>query len=191
MRRRFAVATLLMLLLGTGAVSAAPQVQLEFWTISLRPELTENINGLIDRYQRAHPNVRIRWIDLQLEAIDQKFLAAIAGGVAPDVVNLNTEMTIRMAQAGALVDMDAAVPADVRARYFPNVWASLRVQGRAYGIPWYVEPDVLAYNQALFQHAGLDPAHPPATTDEFIQDAVAIKQKTGVYGGFKRKGSRC
>jgi len=182
MRRRFVVATLLMLLLVTGTTGAAPQISLEFWTISLRPELTANLNGVIGRYQRVHPNVRIRWIDLQLEAIDQKFLAAIAGGVAPDVVNLNTEMTIRMAQAHALVDMDAAVPADVRARYFPNVWASLRVQGRAYGIPWYVEPDVLAYNQALFKRAGLDPARPPATTDEFIQDAVTIKQKTGVYG---------
>ena len=182
MRRRFAVALLLVLLLGTNAVGAAPQVSLEFWTISLRPELTDNINALIVRYQRAHPNVRIRWIDLELEAIDQKFLAAIAGGVAPDVVNLNTELTIRMAQAHALVDMDAAVPADARARYFPNVWASLRVQGRAYGIPWYVEPDVLAYNQALFTRAGLDPARPPTTTDEYIQDAVTIKEKTGVYG---------
>lgn len=182
MRRRFAVALLLVLLLGTNAVGAAPQVSLEFWTISLRPELTDNINALIVRYQGAHPNVRIRWIDLELEAIDQKFLAAIAGGVAPDVVNLNTELTIRMAQARALVDMDAAVPADVRARYFPNVWASLRVQGRAYGIPWYVEPDVLAYNQALFTRAGLDPARPPTTTDEYIQDAVTIKEKTGVYG---------
>ena len=182
MRRRCTAAMLFVILLVPGAVGAGPQVQLEFWTISLRPELTQNLNGVIDRYQRAHPDARIRWIDLQLEAVDQKLLAAIAGGVPPDVVNLNTELTIRMAQAHALVDMDGAVPSDAKARYFPNVWASLRVQGRAYGIPWYVEPDVLAYNQALFKRAGLDPAHPPATSDEFIRDAVTIKEKTGVYG---------
>ena len=182
MRRRCTAAMLFVVLLVPGAVGAGPQVQLEFWTISLRPELTQNLNGVIDRYQRAHPDARIRWIDLQLEAVDQKLLAAIAGGVPPDIVNLNTELTIRMAQAHALVDMDGAVPSDAKARYFPNVWASLRVQGRAYGIPWYVEPDVLAYNQALFKRAGLDPAHPPATSDEFIRDAVTIKEKTGVYG---------
>ena len=182
MRRRCTAAMLFVILLVPGAVGAGPQVQLEFWTISLRPELTQNLNGVIDRYQRAHPDARIRWIDLQLEAVDQKLLAAIAGGVPPDIVNLNTELTIRMAQAHALVDMDGAVPSDAKARYFPNVWASLRVQGRAYGIPWYVEPDVLAYNQALFKRAGLDPAHPPATSDEFIRDAVTIKEKTGVYG---------
>ncbi len=180
--RRLRTAAVLALLLGTGAASAAPQVLLEFWTISLQPYSTAYIQGLIGRYQRAHPGVRIRWIDVQLQALAEKLLAAIAGGVAPDVVNLNTETTIRMAQAHALVDMDAAVPAAVRARYFPNIWASLRVQGRAYGIPWYVEPDVLAYNRALFRRAGLDPAHPPATMDAFIQAAVMIKQRTGVYG---------
>ena len=182
MRRRLAAVTLLALLLGAGPASAVPQVPLEFWTISLQPVCTAYVQGLIRQYEHAHPGVHVRWIDIQLQVLEQKLLAAIAGGVAPDVVNLNTETTIRMAQARALVDMDAAVPAAVRARYFPNIWASLRVQRRAYGIPWYVEPDVLAYNQALFRRAGLDPAHPPATTDAFIQAAVTIKQKTGVYG---------
>ncbi len=182
MRLRLTAVAVLAILLGAGAASAVPQVQLEFWTISLQPFSTAYIQGVIGRYEHAHPRVHVRWIDVQLQALDQKLLAAIAGGVAPDVVNLNTETTIRMAQAHALVDMDAAVPAAARARYFPNIWASLRVKGRAYGIPWYVEPDVLAYNQALFRRAGLDPAHPPATMDAFIQTAVTIKQKTGVYG---------
>ena len=182
MLRRLTAIAALAVLLAAGAVSAAPQVHLEFWTIAMQPIGTAYVRAIIGRYERAHPGVRVRWIDLQMQALDEKLLAAIAGGAVPDVVNLNTEITIRMAQARALVDMDAAVPAAARARYFPNVWASLRVQGRAYGIPWYVEPDVLAYNQALFRRAGLDPAHPPATMDEFIRTAVTIKQKTGVYG---------
>ncbi len=180
--KRLAALVALALMVCPGTALAAPQAQIELWTISLRPLLTSYVQGMLGRYERAHPGLRVRWVDLELEAFDQKLLAAIAGGVAPDVVNLNTEMTIRMAQAGALVDMDAAVPAAVRARYFPNIWASLRVGGRAYGIPWYVEPDVLAYNRALFRRAGLDPAQPPATMDQYIQDAVTIKQRTGVYG---------
>ncbi len=182
MRRRAAAVAALALLLASGGASAGPRVPLEFWTISLQPFVTAYVQGVIGRYERAHPGVRIRWIDIQMQALDQKLLAAIAGGVAPDVVNLNTEITIRMAQAHALVDMDAAVPLSARDRYFPNIWASLRYQGRAYGIPWYVEPDVLAYNQTLFRRAGLDPARPPASMDAFIQTAVTIKQKTGVYG---------
>jgi len=182
MRRRLAAVAALGLLLGAAPVSPGPRVPLEFWTIALQPLLTAYVQDMIGRYERAHPGVRVRWIDLQFQSLDQKLLSAIAGGVPPDVVNLNTEITIRMAQAHALVDMEAAVPAAARARYFPNIWASLRVEGRAYGIPWYVEPDVLAFNRTLFQRAGLDPAHPPATMDAFIQAAVTVKQKTGVYG---------
>ena len=182
MRRRLAALAALGLLLGAAPASSGPQVPVEFWTIALQPLLTAYVQDMIGRYARAHPGVHVRWIDLQFQSLDQKLLSAIAGGVAPDVVNLNTEITIRMAQAHALVDMEGAVPAAARARYFPNIWASLRVDGRAYGIPWYVEPDVLAFNRALFQRAGLDPAHPPATMDAFIQAAVTIKQRTGVYG---------
>ena len=182
MRRRLAAVAAFGLLLAAAPASPGPRLPLEFWTIALQPLLTAYVQDMIGRYERAHPGARVRWIDLQFQSLDQKLLSAIAGGVAPDVVNLNTEITIRMAQAHALVDMEAAVPAAARARYFPNIWASLRVGGRAYGIPWYVEPDVLAFNRTLFRRAGLDPAHPPATMDAFIQTAVTIKQRTGVYG---------
>ena len=180
--RRSLVAAAVVLALGCGLASASPQAQIEFWTISLQPFFTAYIQDLLGRYERAHPGVRVRWIDVQPQAVDQKLLAAIAGGVGPDVVNLNTEGMIRMAEARALVDMDGAVPPSERSRYFPNIWASLRVDGLAYGIPWYVVPDVLAYNTALFRRAGLDPAHPPATTNAFIRDAVRIKRRADVYG---------
>jgi putative chitobiose transport system substrate-binding protein len=180
--RRSLAALALVLLLTTGLYAAAPQARLEFWTISLQPFFASYIQGLIAQYERAHPGTLIRWIDVPPQAIDQKLLAAIAGGVPPDVVNLNTEGTLRMAQARALVDMDAAVPAASRARYFANIWSSTRYLGSVYGIPWYVVPNILAYNQTLFRRAGLDPAHPPATEDAFIQAAMVIKERTGVYG---------
>ncbi len=180
--RRSLIAVALVLLLSSGGAAATARAQIEFWTISLQPFFTGYIQELIARYERAHPEVAIRWIDVQPQAIDQKLLAAIAGGVAPDVVNLNTEGTLRMAESRALVDLDAAVPPRVRDRYFPNIWTSLRYNGRAHGIPWYVVPNVLAYNRTLFRRAGLDAQRPPATEDALIQDATVIKQRTGVYG---------
>ena len=175
-----ALATVLLLVSGAAAVGA--QARIEFWTISLQPFFTGYIQALIARYEQAHPGLTVRWIDAPPQAVDQKLLAAVAGGVSPDVVNLNTEGVLRMAEANALVDMDAAVPDAARARYFPNIWTSSRFQGKAYGIPWYVVPNVLAYNQTLFRRAGLDPQRPPASQDAFAQTATTIKERTGVYG---------
>jgi len=164
-----------------GAV-AAPQATLEFWTISLQPFFTDYVNGLLGGYQRAANGVQVRWVDVQIQAIEQKLLAAIAGGVPPDVVNLNVEFTVRIAEKGALVDLDAAVPAADRARYFEGLWASSRFRGRTYGIPWYIAPPVLLYNTDLFRQAGLDALNPPRTEAEMIEAAKRIKDRTPAYG---------
>lgn len=162
--------------------TAAPRTTLEFWTISLQPFFTDYMNDLVAAYERGNPGVQIKWVDVQSQAIEQKLLAAIAGGVAPDVVNLNTEFTVRVAERGALLDMDAAVAAADRAKYFEGLWTSNRFRSRSYGIPWYIAPPVLAYNSALFKRAGLNPLDPPATEDEMIQAARRIKDRAGVYG---------
>src|SRR2546425_4482734 len=107
----------LVLVMAVSGVTA-PQTTLEFWTISLQPFFTDYVNGLVAGYRRANPGVQVKWVDVQFQAVEQKLLAAIAGGIPPDVVNLNVEFTSRIAERGALVDMDAAVPAADPAKYF-------------------------------------------------------------------------
>lgn len=165
---------------GTGF--GAPQITLEFWTISLQPFFTDYVRGLVAGYQRTNPGVQVKWVDVQIQAIEQKLLAAIAGGVPPDVANLNVEFTARIAERGALVDMDTAVPAGDQAKYFPGLWASGRFKARSYSIPWYIAPPVLIYNSELFTKAGLSPRNPPATEGAMIEAAKRIKDRAHVYG---------
>ena len=171
----------LVLVMAVSGVTA-PQTTLEFWTISLQPFFTDYVNGLVAGYRRANPGVQVKWVDVQFQAVEQKLLAAIAGGVPPDVVNLNVEFTSRIAERGALVDMDAAVPAADRAKYFEGLWSSGRFKGRSYGIPWYIAPPVLIYNGELFKKAGLNVLTPPATEDAMIEAAKRVKDRARVYG---------
>ncbi|MBI3997925.1 MAG: extracellular solute-binding protein, partial [Armatimonadetes bacterium] len=175
-------ATIVALVLLPSASLAAPSITVEFWTISLQPFFNDYVNGMTAAYERAKPGVRIRWVDVQFGAIEQKLLAALAGGVPPDAVNLNTEMVIRLAERDALVDMDAAVPPEARARYFEGLWRSAQFRGRTYALPWYVVPNVIAYNAAIYKRAGLNPNEPPQTEDEMIQQARTIKDRAKTYG---------
>ncbi len=179
---RAAIATVALVLMMTVTGAAGPQTTLEFWTISLQPFFTDYVNRMISDYQRANPGVQIKWVDVQMQAIEQKLLAAIAGGVPPDVVNLNVEFTVRIAEKGALLDLDAAVPAAERAKYFDGLWAGGRFRGRSYGIPWYIAPPVLFFNSDLFKKAGLDALNPPESEDEMIEAARLIKDRTKDYG---------
>ena len=54
MRRTLAVLTAT-LLLTSGAAAAGAQARIEFWTISLQPFFTAYVQGLIARYEQAHP----------------------------------------------------------------------------------------------------------------------------------------
>ncbi len=165
-----------------GPSSAAPQVTLEFWTISLQPFFTTYVNGLLADYEKANPSIKIRWVDIQFQAVEQKLLAAIAGGVPPDIVNLNVEFTTRIAEKGALADLDALVPPTEREKFFAGFWASARFRGHSYGIPWYVAPAVIIYNADLFKKAGLNPLKPPASEEDMISAARQLKDRAKVYG---------
>ncbi|MCL5037030.1 MAG: sugar ABC transporter substrate-binding protein [Chloroflexi bacterium] len=176
------LASLLIIIAG-GCASRAntDKIRLEFWTISLKPTYNDYMNGLIGRYEKLHPDVELEWIDLPINVVMQKLMASIAGGASPDVVNLNTDYALILAQNNALVSMDKMVPADIRAGYFENLWEASRWKGESYAVPWYVSTQLIMYNKKIFKEAGL-PEAAPATWDEVVAVSKAVRKKTGFYG---------
>lgn len=177
------LALALILILGTGCGHKMDRRQtLEFWTISLHPTYDAYIHGLMSRFSATHPGVRLEWIDVPIDVVMQKLMASIAGGVPPDLVNLNSTYAMVMAQNNALVNMDQAVPEEARDRYFPGIWRAAYYKGANYAIPWYVSTPVLMYNKSIFKAAGLDPDHPPTSLEEMGRYGRIIHQRTGYYG---------
>ncbi|MBB6673303.1 ABC transporter substrate-binding protein [Cohnella nanjingensis] len=168
--------------------SASPEetpkkdITLQFWTISLSPNFDDYINGRIKKFQDENPGITVKWTDLPYDAMENKLLTSIAGGKAPDVVNLNTGMTMTLAGKNALVDLNAEATEDQRSIYFENLYNSAKLGDSVYAFPWYYGLNAFMYNKELYEKAGLDPAKPPTTWDELKEQAVTIKQKTGKYG---------
>jgi multiple sugar transport system substrate-binding protein len=61
----------------------------------------------------------------------------------------------------------------------PQALDIYKYQDKTWALPWYNAPIPLMYNKALFKKAGLDPEKPPATMDELITAAAALR-KVGV-----------
>ncbi|AJY74075.1 ABC transporter substrate-binding protein [Paenibacillus beijingensis] len=167
---------------GEGGQSAAKQVTLQFWTISLQPKFNDFFNGLIDKYEQSHPGVTVDWKDYPYDAIQSKLLATAAGGDAPDVVNLNTEFANQLATKGALADLTSLVGDDVKSSFFDGIFNSTVFDGKPYALPWYTGTQVLYMNKSLLQKAGLDPANPPKTKEELYDWSRQIKAKAGAAG---------
>ena len=70
----------------------------------------------------------------------------------------------------------------MRQQYLSNIWQSSTLNGKSFGIPWYLTTRVAIYNTDLLKQAGI--SKPPATYAELAQAAKQIKDKTGKYAFF-------
>lgn len=190
--QRFGIFALLGLLLSwliscsspstTSKTSTGGKAEVEFWTMQLQPQFTDYFNTLIANFEQENPTVKIRWVDVPWAAMESKILTAVSAKTAPDVVNLNPDFASQLAARDAWLPLDDKIPEAVRRQYLPNIWKANTLNGKSFGIPWYLTTRVSIYNQDLFQQAGV--TKPPGTYTELAEVARQIHDKTGKYAFF-------
>ncbi len=168
----------------SGQKAESGKITLEFWTLQL-DTFKDTLQPMFIAYENAHPNVRIKWVDVPFSEGPKRTLTAIMSDQVPDVVNLNPDFSAILASRGALIDMNRALPQSVRESYLPVAWqaATLKRASAApltFGVPWYVTSSVTIYNKTILQKAGLNA--PPSTFDELPAFAETVHRKTGAYG---------
>jgi putative chitobiose transport system substrate-binding protein len=155
---------------------------IEFWTMQLQPKFTDYFNGLIKTFEKENPAIAVKWVDIPWTAMQSKILTAVSSQTAPDVVNLNPDFAAQLAGRNAWLDLDSKIDPKVRSEYLPNIWKASTLNGKTFGLPWYLTSRIAIYNSALFEKAGLKSA--PTTYAELATDAKIIKEKTGKYAFF-------
>ncbi|QNP28430.1 ABC transporter substrate-binding protein [Cylindrospermopsis curvispora] len=155
---------------------------IEFWTMQLQPEFTSYFQGLISTFESQNPGIKVKWVDVPWAAMESKILTAVSAKTSPDVVNLNPDFAAQLAGRNAWLDLDAKVSAEVRSSYLPNIWQASTLNGKSFGIPWYLTTRITIYNTDLLKQASI--SKPPATYQELAQAAQQIHDKTGKYAFF-------
>ncbi len=160
------------------AGTAAAETTIEFWTIDLKASFGDFFNDMIAKYEADNPGVKINWTDVPYDDIKSKLVTAVAGGTAPDVVNLNTQMTLTLAAQGALVDLNKEATEEQKSIYTESLWKSASIGDSVYAFPWYASPDIMFYNKDLFDQAGMKV---PTTFEEALSECDEFHEKTGAY----------
>ena len=150
---------------------------LHFWAMGREGEIATQ---LLVAFERENPGLRVRVEQLPFTAAHEKLLTAYAGDATPDLAQMgNTWLP-------EFVALDAIVPLDERLRassevdladYHPGIVATNVIDGRQYGVPWYVDTRVLFYRRDLLAQAGFDA--PPRDWDEWLRMQAAIKARVG------------
>lgn len=154
---------------------------LVFWTIGREGEAVQK---LLPEFEREHPDIRVVTQQLPLSAAHQKLLTAFAGDSTPDLTQLGNTWLPEFAALGALEPLQARVDASRVIQpddYFAAIWATNRIDGALYGVPWYVDTRLLFYRSDLLKAAGF--ATPPRNWREWRRALAALSHpERGVYG---------
>ncbi|WP_330333736.1 sugar ABC transporter substrate-binding protein [Streptomyces sp. NBC_00536] len=155
--------------------------EITFRTLQLKPKFTGYVQGVIDAFETKYPDVKVKWEDVPGDGYNEKLVADAQAGALPDVVNLSTDSFQLLGDRGMLADV-AKLDGEVAKEYVPGSWEQFKLPGKGDGVfayPWYVTPEVLTYNKDLFVKAGLDPAKPPTTVEQFFDYAERIAATSG------------
>ena len=157
------------------------EIEIEFWTMQLSPILDDYINSSIVEFESNNPGVNVKWVDVAWADMERKLLSSFAAKNAPDVANLNPQFSSKLAEFDALLDPTEFLTAQSIARYNASVWDSNRLNGKYFGIPWYLSASVAIYNHGIFAAAG---APFPQTLEDIPDIGRSIKRATGKYTYF-------
>jgi multiple sugar transport system substrate-binding protein len=165
---------------GCAKNETAPR-ELSFWTVGREGEA---VVRLLPEFEREHPGLHVNVQQLPLTAAHQKLLTAIAGGSTPDLTQLGNTWIPELAALDALEPLEPRVAASATVQptdYFAQVWATNRIGGSLYGVPWYVDARLLFYRSDLLQRAGFEA--PPHDWAEWRRMLAALSHpERGDYG---------
>ena len=156
------------------------EVALQTW--ALKPNFTEYLEGVIGDFEKQYPGTEVTWLDQPGDGYSEKVLAQAAAGELPDVTNLPPDFALSLAREDLLADV-TTVDDKLSDTYVPGALEAYQYAGieGTFGFPWYLTTDLNYWNTEMLENAGLDPASPPTTLDELVEQARTMKDETGEY----------
>ena len=138
----------------------------------------EVVAQLMPDFERENPGVRVRVQQIPWSAAHEKILTAFVGEATPDIAMLGNTWVPEFVALDALEPLDPYVArsaAITHNDFFPGSWSTNVVDGKAYGVPWYVDTRVLFYRTDLLKAAGYDSM--PTTWAAWRESMLRIKSR--------------
>jgi multiple sugar transport system substrate-binding protein len=164
---------------------ASAPVTIEFWNY-WDGNNAKAISDLISRFNRTHPNIRVKNVTFPWGNLFEKMQVARAGGDLPPVAAGDIAWMANLNRSGALVDITATVRRNVNTNdFYPELLRYGRYRGKIQALPVSTNNLALFYNKDLFQRAGLNPNRPPQTWEQVREYAKRIAALGGGVQGFE------
>nr|WP_279388801.1 ABC transporter substrate-binding protein [Hydrogenispora ethanolica] len=139
------------------------------------------LQSLVDDFNKSQSKVNV---ELQFQGnyylLQEKFMAAIAAGNPPTLIQLPIEGTGVFGPTGALADLSSYVDKDPKVNpdtFLDGLLADSKHQNKFLAIPFNRSTPLLYYNKDCFVKAGLNPNSPPATWEKLLEYSKKLTKK--------------
>ncbi|ROT32959.1 ABC transporter substrate-binding protein [Micromonospora sp. HM5-17] len=155
-------------------------VTLDFvwWGNEDRAKVTE---AAIDLFEQKHPNIKVNTSFGAFDAYFQKLSTQIAGGDAPDVIQMDRAYLREYADRNALRDLTEYIE-DGTLRVgdiTPTLLPAGKVGDATYAIPVAQNTQGVVYDPALWSKAGVPAPSPNWTWDDMLAAGQKLNQASG------------
>ena len=166
----------------TAAQTAAPAVKkpveivFSWWGEDEAPGLRKWVQESVTLFQKANPGITIQAVEQTTDAVIPAFQAAQQARSGMDCMYhwSNPPFLVGIWQ-GAMAPLDDLMADDLK--HIPtriSKWATS--EGKVRSIPFYTVAFWNVYNKEIYKKAGVDPAKPPKTFDQWIEAGKAVKK---------------
>ena len=159
--------------------AAAPQTAAQGQLVTLKllgwnyePDLVQEN---LDRFVQQNPNYKVEYEPIAGDYLVD-LLTRFRANTPMDVIYVRDQYHASWVESGFLQPLDETD--EINALYadmFPYNANQMQWKGKKYGLPYYTDFDVFAYNEKMVNDAGFD--KPPETLDDVRKQAEVIKQK--------------
>src|SRR6266576_2030446 len=136
------------------SASAGNKTTLRIWAMGREGEV---LSQLMPAFEKAHPDIHVEVQQIPWTAAHEKLLTAYVGEATPDIAMLGNTWVPEFVALNALAPLDSLAASSREIRrddFFPGIWKTNVVDGKTYGIPWYVDTRLIFYRSDLLAKAG-------------------------------------
>ncbi|MCF7858502.1 MAG: extracellular solute-binding protein [Candidatus Cloacimonetes bacterium] len=156
------------------AVLLTAQTEVTLWH-SYRGNEKDAIMQVVDNFNKANSEVKIKALGIPYDAFPDKITAAIPRGKGPDIFIFAHDRIGGWVEAGIIEPIDFYLEEDISGNFVEGAWKPMQYKSSMYGLPMSLKSIILFYNTNIIKT-------PPKTTDEMI--AMAKKHTDSANGKY-------
>lgn len=146
---------------------------IKFWAMGAEAEY---VIKLVPEFERLNPGIKVKVQQIPWTAAQEKLVTAFASDNTPDACQLGNTWVPQFAALNAIVSLNELVSnSDLinKERYFEGIWETNVIDGKVFGIPWYMDTRVMYYRKDVFKKVGYN--EPPKNWNELFDLSKKIK----------------